>query len=321
MGKLRDYIPALKYGHKILPSDLAGMVGLPQVGNIWYVDPNGSDSAGGQSQEDAFATVTQAVSSMTADQDDVVILAGTSSTGRTTETAGVAWSKRRTHLVGNGPARSINNRNGVSFAALGSGSCFTISATNCSFSNLSFASFTDNNVLVEVTADYQTFDNIHFQGMGIQAAADDTAGRSLLFTGAGEIEVRNSTIGIDTVTRGAANASFEATGSCARNKFISCYFPAYTDSADVLFVKADTGNCTERFLLFSDCLFNNATLGSSTTMTIAMDLSATGNGTVILKDSYQIGCTDWTNTFTNLYSAGIPTVPTQATAGFMQVLA
>ena len=36
-------------------------------------------------------------------------------------------------------------------------------------------------------------------------------------------------------------------------------------------------------------------------MTVAMDLAADGNGTVFLKNSYAKGCTDWTNTFANLW--------------------
>ena len=114
MGDASDFIPALRYGHKIMPQHLAGMIGLPRVGNIVYVDPSsGSDSASGRTFDDAYATVGAAYAAMTADNDDVMVICGTSSTGRTTETAAVAWNKRRTHLVGNGPARRINSRNGV----------------------------------------------------------------------------------------------------------------------------------------------------------------------------------------------------------------
>ena len=152
-----------------------------------------------------------------------------------------------------------------------------------------------------MTGEYNTFTNVHFQGIASTNPAAATGARSLLLTGAGENEFNNCVIGLDTVTRTVANASLELTGSCPRNSFRGCLFPIYTSSADALFVKADTGNCTERFLIFEDCIFNNADTGSSTTMTIAMDLSTTGNGTVFLKDSYVKGCTDWTNTFNNLF--------------------
>ena len=301
MGKASSYIPALKFGHKIYPEDIAGMIGLPKVGNIFYVDPtNGSDSASGRDIDKPLKTAAQGLSLMTADQDDVLVIAGEGATGRTAEAAIIDWNKRRTHIIGNGPARRINPRNGIGVAASAS-SGFTISANNCSFTNMSFAAFSDTDVCVEVTAEYTTFNNVHFQGIGHATPAGETGARSLLLTAAEENEFNNCTIGLDTVTRTVANASLELTGSCPRNTFRGCLFPAYVSAATALFVKADTGNCTERFLIFEDCLFNNADTGSSTTMTVAMDLSTTGNGTVFLKDSYGKGFTDWTNNFNNLF--------------------
>lgn len=303
MGKARDYIPALKYGNKILPNDLAGMIGLPSVGNVFYVDPTaGSDTANsGTEANDAFATVGHALTMMTADQDDVLIVASTGSTGRTAEGSAINWNKRRTHIIGNGPIRNINPRNGIGFSALGGDVCFTVSATNCSFTNISIASFTDNNVLVDVTASYNTFNSVHFQGIANDDTGDDTAARSLRITGAGENIFINCTVGVDTVTRSAANASLEVTGSCPRNQFIDCLFPVYADNAGVLFVKADTGNCNERFLLFSGCLFLNAIDGSSTTMTIGIDTAGAGNGVVLMKDCWMRGATDMCNTYTTVY--------------------
>jgi len=154
--------------------------------------------------------------------------------------------------------------------------------------------------LVEVTGDYNTFNNVHFQGIASTNPAAATGARSLLLTDAGENEFNNCVIGIDTVTRTAANASLELTGSCPRNIFRHCLFPVYTSDAGALWVKADTGNCYERFLMFEDCMFTNASLGSSTVMTVGMDLSTTGNGQVYFKNSRWYGATDLTNTVTNL---------------------
>lgn len=304
MGKARDFMPALKYGHKIYPEDIAGMVGLPSIGNIFYVDPTaGSDTThAGRSADDAYATAAKALSSMSADNDDVLVIAGTGSTGRTAESAVIDWNKRRTHIIGNGVGRRINPRNGIG-ANYGGGSTtpvFKVSTNNCSFTNLSFASFNDNDVLVEVTGDYNTFTNVHFQGIAHATPAAEAGARSLLLTGAEENEFNNCTIGIDTVTRSAANANLELTGSCARNQFRGCLFPVYTSSADALWVKADTGNAFERFLIFEDCLFTNASLGSSTVMTVGFDLSTTGNGQVYFKNSRWYGATDLVNNVTDL---------------------
>lgn len=308
MGKARDYIPALKYGHKIYPEDIAGMIGLPSVGNIFYVDPGaGSDTANaGKSQEDAFATIAKAHSVISADNDDVVVIAGSNSTGRTAETDNVTWSKRRTHILGNGVPRRINNRNGIGTASTLTGettsAIFTITGNNCTFTNISFATFQDNNILVEVQSDYNTFNNVHFQGIGNDTTGDDTAARSLLLNASEENEFINCTIGLDTVTRSAANASLELTGSCARNKFFGCDFPLYADNAGAFWVKADTGNCFERFLLFQDCNFYNPTDGSSTGLTAGMKLSATGNGEIRMINSTWNGATDLATDYTCLYS-------------------
>lgn len=303
MAKASDFIPALKYGHKIYPEDIAGMLGLPSVGNIYYVDPStGSDSAGGRTRTDAFATLTAAYAALTADQDDVVVICGSSSTGRTTETAAITWAKRRTHVIGNGPRRKINQRNGISFSSAVVSPCFTVSATNCSFTNISIACFNDVNVLVNVTADYNTFTNVHFQGIANDTTGDDTAARSLVITGAGENEFYSCTIGIDTVTRSAANANLELTGSCPRNRFIDCDFPVYADNAGVFWIIASTGNCFERFLLLQNCNFFNPTDGSSTGLTAGFSLSATGNGEIRMIDSTWNGATDLASDYTCLYS-------------------
>lgn len=69
MAKLSDYVPALKYGNKVYPEDIAGLIGLPYVGNVVYVDPsNGVDTNGGTAFNDAFATVDAAFDSTTSGQ-------------------------------------------------------------------------------------------------------------------------------------------------------------------------------------------------------------------------------------------------------------
>lgn len=301
-GAAKD-IPSLARGNKIFPEHLASMLGLPSVGDIWYVDPgSGSDTANnGKSADNAYATVSKAVSSMTADQDDVVVLAGTSSTGRTSETSAVNWSKRRTHLVGNGPLRKINPRNGMSWSALGGDVCFTVSATNCSFTNVSFASFTDNNILVDVTAAYNTFDHCHFQGIANATTGQDATARCLRITGADETIVKNSTIGLDTVTRSEANSSLELTGVCARSQFINCDFPMFTDDSTarvVLFANNDAG---QRYTIFENCRILNPILASSSAITDAMIVPAALNGTVWLDNVWTYGVTDIADNYTNVF--------------------
>lgn len=301
---LGSVIPELGKSLLVYPNEMLGnMLGLPKVGDIFYVDPSAGTAVIGAKNDPSspFSTVALAYAAMAADNDDVVVIAGTSSTGRTAETAAITWAKRRTHLIGNGPLRKINPRNGMGFAA-GISPCLTISANNCSFTNVSIATSEDNNVLVEVTGEYNAFHNVHFQGIGNDTTGDDTAARSLLLTGAEENEFYDCTIGLDTVTRSAANASLELTGSCPRNRFINCDFPMYADNAGAFWIKADTGNCFERFLLLKECNFYNPTDGSSTGLTAGMKLSATGNGEIRMINCTWNGATDLASDYTCLYS-------------------
>lgn len=306
MAKASDFIPALKYGHKVFPENIAGVLGLPSVGEIFYVDPGVSSSGGGKTINDAYKTVAEAYAAASADNDDVIVIAGTTSTGRTAEADNLTWAKRRLHIVGNGAPRKMNNRNGIGWASTVTGetttALFTVTATNCIFANISIASFQDNNILVDVQADYSTWINVHFQGIGHDTTGDDTAARSLLITGSGEHEFYNCTIGLDTVTRSAANASLELTGSCPRVKFFGCDFPLYADNAGAFWIKADTGNCFERFLLLDSCNFWNPTDGSSTGLTAGFKLSATGNGEIRMINSTWNGATDLATDYTCLYS-------------------
>src|SRR3990172_13438222 len=137
MGKARNYIPALAFGHKIMPEDLAGMIGLPYVGDIFYVDATaGSDTANsGTSQDDALATIAAAYDKTTNNNNDVVIIAPTGGTGRTAETTAITWSNSRTHLVGTAAPVKQNVRAGVGFSTGGS---LVIAGSGCIFKTLTF---------------------------------------------------------------------------------------------------------------------------------------------------------------------------------------
>ena len=98
----RDYMPAVKYGAKWLQTDIAGLLGLPYVGNVYYVDPFAGDDAAndGTVQNAAFKTVAAAFAKCVSGKHDVVVIAPTGGTGRTVEPAAIAWNKRFTHLIG-----------------------------------------------------------------------------------------------------------------------------------------------------------------------------------------------------------------------------
>ena len=279
------------------------MLGLPYVGKVFYVDPSaGNDANSGTGQNKALATVAAAYAKCTSGKHDVVIIAPTGGTGRTTETAAITWAKRFTHLVGSAAPSQLDIRAGMSFSSAVVSPCFTISENGCIFKNLTIAVFEDINVLVKVTGEYNYFSNVHFIGIGNTTTGDDTAGRSVVLDGASENLFEGCTIGVDTVTRSVANSSLELTGVSARNIFRSCLFPAFTDNAGVLFVDITANDGVQRFVIFENCLFLNADVSSSTTMTVGIKVfSANLNGTVVLKDSYMKGATDWASGFAQLF--------------------
>lgn len=300
--KYRDYAPALKYGAKIYPEDIAGMIGLPSVGNIYYVDPGKTTSGSGLSQEDAVKTLAEAYALMIADNDDVAVIAPSSSTGRTSESASITWAKRRTHVVGNGPLRTGWNRAGVSFASTATTPSFTVSATNCSFTNIMLYQPEDINVLVNVSAAYNTFNYVHFAGIANTTTGNDTAGRCLVITEADDNHFNNCMFGIDTVLNSAANALVELIGNTAvaRTQFNDCIFSTVTDDAGVRWVLFTGAYSSEVYTLFRNCLFLN-TRGGTTTMTVGITDPASVNGKIIIDNSWWLGATDLCSTVANVY--------------------
>lgn len=304
---------------KWMASDINGQGPFPNVGNVWYVDAvNGSDTANnGLAPDAAFATLYAAHNAASSNNYDVIIVApgGVASGSGTNESVYGAWtfSKNLITVIGSSAPTAISPRSRILWNTASqstSSALLTISGAGNSFMNLQFGSFVDNNILVTVSGDRNFFQSVHFAGIGDDTAGDDAAARSLVLSGAGECRFVDCTIGLDTVTRSTTNASLELTGSCERNRFENCLFPMYTDNAGPVFVKAVTGNCYERFVIFDSCIFLNAVDGSSTTITAGITNAGTGNGTMLLKDCWMRGATDTCGTsYTNVYTTN-PTVNT-----------
>ena len=318
MKKYRDYAPALQYGAKITPNDIAGMLGLPYVGNIFYVDPtNGSDSANsGTTQDDALATVGEAYDKCTSYNHDVIILVPGGTAG-TSEASAITWSKHYVHLIGNTAPAAIGQRSRVVFTTDATDPCLTISGNGNMFVNVQIATYQDSNdVLVSLTGDRNVFKNVHFAGIGTATCGDDATARCISMSGAEENLFEDCTIGLDTVARSTTNALVELASASNRNVFRGCRFLSFADNAGALFVKAASAGDIDRFVLFEDCIFHNAANSSASTMTVAMDLHAAVGGSVILFNSWLFGATDWADDFTAVEVAG-GVQATSATAGLI----
>lgn len=315
------YIPALARGHKIYPQHIAGMLGLPYVGDIWYVDPNsGSDANNsGESQDDALATVAAAEDKATAGQNDVILLTPTATTGRTTETSTITWDKDYTHLVGVAAPVMINTRAGMS-ASTSVSPLITISADGCIFSNLTIATFNDNDGLVNVTGSRNRFENVHFAGMGNQTTADtDTTPYCVQLNGGGEHYFVNCVFGLDTVERAGNNANLLLDGGTARNIFDACIFNAAVDDTDPSFVKAADASAADRFHLFRGCAFITFSTNEGTAMAEAFEIPASPQThRYILQDCIGVdgaGTLDWDSNNRGDLFANMPSAAASAAGG------
>jgi len=311
--KLRDYSPPLRYGAKIMPDDIAGLIGLPYVGSVFYLDPiNGSDSAGGTSQSDAFKTLTAAYAALTTNKHDVIVLVpggpGSGEPYATVETAAITWSKNLCHLVGNVAPTPLSSRARVATVTAGLSPFITISGQGNSFHNVQFYNpATTNYINVRVSGNRNFFENVHFAGLANATAGDNATGASLELYGAHENYFVNCTIGLDTVTRTAANANLKITlgsNTVARNVFDGCIFPMMADADAPLFIKQGDSVGMDRWNLFRNCAFINCIGSTSTQQTDAFSIHATPGGLLILQDCLKVGATGWADNLTNLYLLG-----------------
>lgn len=320
MLRLRNYLPALQMGAKILPSDIAGMIGLPYVGNIYYIDPiNGSDSNSGQDQNDAFKTLTAAYAATTDNHNDVIVIVpagpGTGEPYATVETAAITWSKNLTHLVGNVAGTPLSSRARVSTATAGLSPFITISGQGNSFTNVQFISNAATNyIAVRVSGNRNCFTNVHFANTN-GTAADNAGFGALELYGAQENYFNNCTIGADTFSLTAAGACLKITlgsDTVARNVFDNCIFPMLADASAPFFIKQSDSLGMDRWNLFRGCQFINAVGSTATTITDAMSIHATPGGLIVLQDCLKIGATGWANNLTSVYALSVSSNATYA---------
>lgn len=143
MGKFRDYNPALKFGNKIYPEDLA--TGDPWA-NYFYVDgDNGSDSANnGSAVDKPTATIQQAVDN---GAEGDVIFVRTKTQGiwdpvAYDESVTIPYTKPNMSIIGISPGGASLAYGSMPLLGITSGSatyCLTIRAPGCRISGMSIS--------------------------------------------------------------------------------------------------------------------------------------------------------------------------------------
>ena len=307
MLKARDYNPAVKLGGaKWMPYDLAGMIGLPYVGDIYYVDPtNGLDTNSGKEQNNAFKTLTAAYAAVTDNHHDVIVIVpGGVGTGTgTVEVATITWAKNLVHVVGNVAATPYSSRARVTCATAGVSPLITVSGSGNSFHNIQIANGAATNFIgVTITGARNTFENCQI-GVTNATACDTATATDLQLTGGSENYFVNCVIGFDTIARTAAMANITCASAAARNLFDSCIIPMFADADAPAFVKVGASGL-DRSIDFRGCQFINYTPIGATTLTDGMLVNANPGGAVILDQCLKIGTTGWGDSVAHIYAIG-----------------
>lgn len=323
---------------------LGSIGGIPFTGNYWFVDPvNGADGNSGNSPDTALQSLYRAHQLATAGNNDVVVLIGNgSSTGTarlslaaaqaidSTVTAGTLnWTKNATHLIGVSAPSMIAQRARIApptgtytQATFGSGNFVSVTASGCFFSNFSlfngFSTGGTNQICWTDTGSRNAYVNVNFGGMGDAASAADAGSRSVKIgsAGSGELYFGHCVFGLDTVARGAANATLEFAGGTPRNVFEDCMFIMNASASSPFHVIGSGASCIDRGNVFRRTQFLNDIKSGSTTISADISLTnASPGGLLLLNSCSSVGATKWgdTNGLLNSYVDNGP--PTASTSG------
>jgi len=318
-----------------------GMAGAPLFSGNWYfVDyVNGNDGNPGSADE-PLKTIYAAHDLMQAGNNDVCVIVGNGATSGTqrlsianaqvgdpTATTGTLnWSKDACHLIGMTAPTGISPRarlapeTAATLTTFGSGTLVNVTANGCYFANFQafsgYATGGNNQICWNDSGDRNFYNAVHFAGAGDTASAQSTSSRSLVLDGGSESTFVNCTFGVDTVQKTVANSIVEFKAGSTRNKFVSCDFLWWTNSATTLVVSAAAASAIDRWIKFDNCAF----LGFGTDLTGIASLAASAGGYLLMKNSTLVSgsATNWgadANSLAQMWvDGGAPTAGTTGIA-------
>ena len=293
-------------------------------GNLYFLDPlNGADLNSGLYPSQAVKTLAAGYALLVEGHNDVLVLIGN---GLTTASARLSvsftWSKNAAHLVGVCAPGYISNRARIAPTAGATAytPMFTLSGSGCFLSNVQwfhgFGTGTTSQIGLVVSGGRNVFDHCAIDGIGDAASAASAGSRSLKISTTGENYFRKCSIGLDTVSRGAANASLEFSGGCPRNVFEECLFPLWASASTPLGIIVSAAAGSDRFQYFNRCVFINAIKSTGTIMSGLATLAASMGGMLVFKDCTLVGVSSFGTDSTSLGQIYVDgAVPTGATTG------
>lgn len=262
-------------------------------GNLIWVDGASGDDLGYGTKDSPVKTLLEAYTRARDGKHDIIVIKNTGNSASECTVrvdAAFTWAKECVHLVSQTPvmtmfsprARLAPSSGTTAFAAF-----FTLSGNNCLFHNIQFwGGFTvgvANSKALTITGQRNMFVGCHIAGLADAASAADAGSRCLLINGGGENLFLDCVIGVDTVTRSAANASIEFAGATARNVFKRCIFPFFAGATSPLLVKTAAAGAMDRFQLFEECVMWN--MGGSTIAGLCTLVAASGGYLIFVRPS------------------------------------
>lgn len=267
---------------------LFGVQGVlpPFTGNYFWVDTaNGSDGNTGGPQ-DPFQTLSQALTSATAGNNDVIYFTGTYN-----PTATLVWNKNNTHLIGLSISPYAAPKIAVANTAATSGA-FTplvnVTATGCIFQNFTVVSGIAQAATQVAWAEAggsNTYVGVNINQVGNATAGAQAGNRALTLASVNNYFL-NCVIGNDAIVRATGtNSSVTLLAGGGSTTFRGCLFPMWSSVAASTFVVA-AATTASGYILFDACVFvNDINNAGGTALTQAFSISATTGASLILTPS------------------------------------
>ena len=196
MGKASNYIPALRFGHKIYPEDLATPM---TFGDYWYVDgDNGTDSDNsGASISKPLKTIQAAIDA--ASQDDVIFVkaldweAVETDPNSYAENLNIPLALSGLQIIGVGTGRVQGGLPQIKVGATTTSPLLTMNAPGCSIRNMGINGYggTGGGVLMNddagatMTTFGTTFENCHFKNCVPSTATNAATGGAIMWSANG----------------------------------------------------------------------------------------------------------------------------------------
>ena len=308
-------------GLNIARSQVASLIGGLGPGTIYYVDyRNGSDSYDGLSWGRALRTYGKAISMVTSNNNDVILIDGDSTV---VETAMVSITKNRVHTIGMNGALGHYGQGakisiGVTTAATDI-ACIQNTGVRNTFTGIKVIS--DNEVAEGLYAfaeggEFSRFFNCEFYK---STDLDETAAAEFLHNGDSAMFYNctfGSTANIIASAKIRANVLLTATLSgkkCRDSYFENCLFLSKAGGSQHVKVYGANATDVERMLIFKDCTFFNNILSAGTPSHAVGFGSAQTEGAVLLKNCTSVDHTVMAQAAVGIYVDGA--VPTFATTG------